>query len=140
MATVALYRTILLLALHCQKRLTSKIAYNNFTPKDCVSLKKSLQTLPAVKQLVSVCRSKILKDIFVGHGDSCKKRIKISAITIFRNDLQNNANSCLCNKQHKFDYKLLCRYLAPIVLTPLLPNSNFVSEYSRYNKLLIIIK
>ena len=86
MATVALYRTILLLALPCQKRLTSKIAYSNFTPKDCVSLKKSLQALPAVKQLVSVCRSKILKDIFVGHGDSCKKRIKISAITIFRDN------------------------------------------------------
>ena len=66
MATVALYRTILLLALPCQKRLTSKIAYNNFTPKDCVSLKKSLQALPAVKQLISDCRSKILKDIFVG--------------------------------------------------------------------------
>ncbi|HIR65929.1 MAG TPA: hypothetical protein IAC95_03485 [Candidatus Fimimonas gallinarum] len=93
MATVALYRTILLLALPCQKRLTSKIAYNNVTPKDCVSLKKSLEALPAVKQLVSVCRSKILKDIFVGHGDSCKKRIKISAITIFRNDLQKKTQT-----------------------------------------------
>ena len=48
------------------ERLTSKIAYNNLTPKDCVSLKKSLQALPAVKQLISDCRSKILKDIFVG--------------------------------------------------------------------------
>lgn len=45
------------------ERLSSKIAYNNLTPKDCVTLKRSLQALPVVKKTLVNCKSKILQEI-----------------------------------------------------------------------------
>lgn len=45
------------------ERLAGKIAYNNITPKDCVTLKNSLQNLPQLKRGLAVMRSKILTDI-----------------------------------------------------------------------------
>ena len=45
------------------ERLAGKIAYNNLTPKDCVTLKNSLQNLPQLKRGLAVMRSKILTDI-----------------------------------------------------------------------------
>lgn len=46
------------------ERLSSKIAYNNLTPKDCITLKKSLQSLPDVKKLLVNAQSKILQDVY----------------------------------------------------------------------------
>ncbi|MGN1066814.1 MAG: DNA mismatch repair protein MutS, partial [Candidatus Fimimonas sp.] len=46
------------------ERLSSKIAYNNLTPKDCVTLKKSLQQLPQLKLLLANVQSKILQNVF----------------------------------------------------------------------------
>lgn len=51
------------------ERLSSKIAYNNLTPKDCVTLKRSLQNLPAVKKVIAGAKSKILQDICVRIDD-----------------------------------------------------------------------
>lgn len=45
------------------ERLVGKVAYNNVTPKDCVTLKNSLMCLPAVKRLLASTKSKILRDI-----------------------------------------------------------------------------
>lgn len=45
------------------ERIVGKIAYNNVTPKDCVSLKRSLSVLPRVKEILSVSKSKILREI-----------------------------------------------------------------------------
>ena len=45
------------------ERLVGKVAYNNVTPKDCVTLKNSLRQLPNVKRLLASCNSKILKSI-----------------------------------------------------------------------------
>ncbi len=45
------------------ERLVGKIAYNNVTPKDCVTLKESLAVLPEVKKLIARTQSKILRDI-----------------------------------------------------------------------------
>ena len=41
-----------------------KIAYNNVTPKDCISLKRSLYALPKIKEQIAGCNSKIIKDIY----------------------------------------------------------------------------
>lgn len=51
------------------QRISSKIAYNNLSPKDCVTLKRSLQSLPDVKRVIANAKSKILQDIFVGISD-----------------------------------------------------------------------
>lgn len=45
------------------ERLVGKVAYNNVTPKDCVTLKNSLRQLPNVKRLLADAKSKILKSI-----------------------------------------------------------------------------
>ncbi len=45
------------------ERLVGKVAYNNVTPKDCVTLKRSLMNMPAVKKLLADSKSKILKGI-----------------------------------------------------------------------------
>ena len=45
------------------ERLAGKIAYNNVTPKDCVTLKQSLANLPELKKLLVGVKSKILHDI-----------------------------------------------------------------------------
>ena len=45
------------------ERIVGKIAYNNVTPHDCVSLKNSLRALPQVKQLIGGFNSKILTEI-----------------------------------------------------------------------------
>lgn len=45
------------------ERLVGKIAYNNVTPKDCVTLKNSLANLPEIKKLIAGFKSKILRDI-----------------------------------------------------------------------------
>lgn len=46
------------------ERLAGKISYNNLTPKDCVTLKLSLQSLPALKRSLGIMKCKILTDIF----------------------------------------------------------------------------
>lgn len=45
------------------ERIVGKIAYNNVTPHDCVSLKNSLRALPQVKQLIGGFGAKILTEI-----------------------------------------------------------------------------
>ncbi len=45
------------------ERLAGRVAYNNVTPKDCVSLKNSLMQLPSIKQLLNNCKSNILQSI-----------------------------------------------------------------------------
>ena len=45
------------------ERLVGKVAYNNVTPKDCVTLKKSLIQLPNLKRLLANAKSKIVKQI-----------------------------------------------------------------------------
>lgn len=45
------------------ERLVGKVAYNSVSPKDCVDLKNSLKSLPALKLLLSNFKSKILRDI-----------------------------------------------------------------------------
>lgn len=45
------------------ERLVGKVAYNNVTPKDCLSLKYSLAQLPTLKQLLNGAKSKILHDV-----------------------------------------------------------------------------
>lgn len=45
------------------ERLCGKISYNNISPKDCVSLKTSLQMLPDLKSLLDNFSSPILSDI-----------------------------------------------------------------------------
>lgn len=42
------------------ERIVGKIAYNNVTPKDCISLKNSLIVLPKLKELISGFNSKII--------------------------------------------------------------------------------
>lgn len=44
-------------------RLAGKVAYNNVTPKDCVSLKYSLMQLPSIKQLLKGAKCNILQAI-----------------------------------------------------------------------------
>lgn len=46
------------------ERLTSKIAYNSITPKECLTLKSSLLLLPQLKKALSQTGSKILQEIF----------------------------------------------------------------------------
>lgn len=46
------------------ERLTSKIAYNSITPKECLTLKYSLLQLPTLKKLLSQTDSKMLQDIY----------------------------------------------------------------------------
>ena len=45
------------------ERLAGRVAYNNVTPKDCVSLKYSLMQLPSIKQLLKNTKSGILQTI-----------------------------------------------------------------------------
>ena len=45
------------------ERLAGRVAYNNVTPKDCVSLKYSLMQLPSIKQLLKNTKSSILQTI-----------------------------------------------------------------------------
>lgn len=45
------------------ERIVGKIAYSNVTPHDCILLKNSLKALPALKRVVDVFNSKILRDI-----------------------------------------------------------------------------
>lgn len=45
------------------ERLVGKVAYNNVSPKDCVSLKKSLALLPDIKKSLASVHSKILTNI-----------------------------------------------------------------------------
>lgn len=45
------------------ERLVGKIAYNNVTPRDCITLKESLAVLPEIKKLIVRTQSKILRDI-----------------------------------------------------------------------------
>ena len=48
------------------ERLTGKIAYGTVNAKDLVSLKSSLQMLPAVKELLRDSKSSILKELYLG--------------------------------------------------------------------------
>ena len=46
------------------ERILGKVAYNNVTPKDCISLKRSLYALPQLKQQLLGFKSKIIRDIY----------------------------------------------------------------------------
>ncbi len=46
------------------ERILGKIAYDNVTPKDCISLKRSLYALPKIKQQITGFKSKIVNDIY----------------------------------------------------------------------------
>lgn len=46
------------------ERISSKIAYDNLTPKDCLTLKNALQMLPSLKRLLANTRAKILQDVY----------------------------------------------------------------------------
>ena len=46
------------------ERISGRISYNNFTPKDCKSLCESLALLPAIKSLIENCSSPFIKDIY----------------------------------------------------------------------------
>lgn len=67
-----LYRNIIARSSLCEilrgvydiERILGKIAYNNVTPKDCISLKRSLYALPQIKQQIVGFNSKIIKDIY----------------------------------------------------------------------------
>ena len=50
-------------AIYDIERLVGKVAYNNVTPKDCLSLKHSLMKLPDLKRLLADCKSKILREV-----------------------------------------------------------------------------
>ncbi|MCM1195257.1 MAG: DNA mismatch repair protein MutS, partial [Firmicutes bacterium] len=45
------------------ERIVGKIAYNNVTPKDCLSLKTSLMQVPSIKKALAFAKSKILREI-----------------------------------------------------------------------------
>ncbi len=46
------------------ERLSCKMAYGNGTPRDMITLKNSLLKLPEIKNLISNCKSKYLKEIY----------------------------------------------------------------------------
>ncbi len=45
------------------ERLAAKLAYGNFSPRECLSLAASLLPLPSVKKTLSECKSDILKSL-----------------------------------------------------------------------------
>jgi len=51
------------------ERLAGKIAYNNLTPKDCVTLQKSLQNLPQIKGVAARLKAKIFANVANGIAD-----------------------------------------------------------------------
>ncbi len=50
-------------------RITGKISNGNLLPKDCVALKKSLETLPSLKFQLLGMESQFLQDIIISIGD-----------------------------------------------------------------------
>lgn len=48
------------------ERLSSKFAYKNVNAKDLLSLKKSIEVLPTLKQFLSSFDSELLKEIYEG--------------------------------------------------------------------------
>ncbi len=51
------------------ERLSGKISYNSIMPRDCNSLKKSLQQIPVLKEILRSAKSEILKKIRDNLGD-----------------------------------------------------------------------
>ncbi len=49
--------------MHDIERLAGKISNGNFNPKDCIALRKSLQTLPSLKFQLSGFSSQIIRDV-----------------------------------------------------------------------------
>ncbi len=58
--------TKLLSAVKDIERIAGKIAYNSLMPRDCNTLQLSLVNLPAVKNALSRCKCRILRDINAG--------------------------------------------------------------------------
>ena len=48
---------------HDIERILSKFNYNSATPRDLIILKTSIKILPDIKKLLSVCKSKLLKEL-----------------------------------------------------------------------------
>ena len=46
------------------ERISGRISYNNFTPKDCKSLCESLSLLPTIKSLIESCNTEFIKNIY----------------------------------------------------------------------------
>src|SRR5574344_837754 len=46
------------------ERLCGRISYNSLTPKDCISLSESLEVLPRLREIISICKSKAIKTIY----------------------------------------------------------------------------
>ncbi|MBQ8908836.1 MAG: DNA mismatch repair protein MutS [Clostridia bacterium] len=71
------------------ERLSSKVAYGNVTPKDLVSLKKSLSHMPQLKEELKVVQSSILQEI---DGDI----LDVSPITqLIEKSIDENAGALL---------------------------------------------
>ena len=51
------------------ERIIGRVAYGNFTPKDCNSLSRSLSLLPEIKKQIGSCNSQLIKDVFVSFDD-----------------------------------------------------------------------
>ena len=61
--------TSLLTSVKDIERLAGKIAYNNLTPRDCITLQKSLQNLPQIKAIATKLKAKIFANIANGIAD-----------------------------------------------------------------------
>lgn len=72
---------VLLFSVKDIERISAKISYNNFTPRDCNSLQASLLVLPEIKKAIANAKSKILCLIKNNLVDMTKlERILYSAI------------------------------------------------------------
>ncbi len=73
------------------ERISGRISYGNFNPKDCISLNNSLCLLPAIKNVISQCNTNLLKQIldeisdFSGLTNELKDAIKDNPPTILTN-------------------------------------------------------
>lgn len=51
---------------HCNdiERISGRIAYGNFSPKDCLGLSNTLSLIPTIKDQISSCKSEYIKKIY----------------------------------------------------------------------------
>lgn len=67
------------------ERITGRIAYGNFSPKDCLGLANTLSLIPAIKDQISTCKSELLLNIkddicdFTSLASTLKNAIKKDA-------------------------------------------------------------
>lgn len=51
------------------ERISGRISYGNFSPRDCLALNNSLELLPQIKTLISNCKSNLIQDILTNIKD-----------------------------------------------------------------------